>query len=103
MATVMTLMTRSLKYVMEAQTKWDLLVDQPAMQVLACVDGIHGISYVDHRISPGRTKDYVGTPWCLQKSHAFITVKHLNMSQHMQDSVLVQIKHAMPLGTHMMT
>ena len=99
MATVMTLMTRSLKYVMEAQTKWDLLVDQPAMQVLACVDGIHGISYVDHRISPGRTKDYVGTPWCLQKSHALNTHLILNTSQHMEDSVLVQIKHAIPLGT----
>ena len=71
----MTLMTRSSKHVKTESS--DLLVDQnqTASQVVNCANRLP--HYVDRRISPGRTKGYVGTPWCLKKSHALITLMTL--------------------------
>ena len=74
----MTLMTRSSKHVKTESSA--LLVDpnQTAFQVVNCAKRKDRLlHYVDRRISPGRTKGYVGTPWCLKKSHALITLKRL--------------------------
>ena len=63
------------------------------------------LNRVDPRISAGRTRDYVGTLWCLPKMHALDTdiLMVLKLSRLMADSALVQTKIVMSLGTLMNT